>query len=365
MELENLLLRSHSGKILALAKAAKKKGFPLYPAKLDMMASMLTCWEEPTAPATLYFKKKPDGGLRPIFKYGVLRAAQQYLVLWVLAPRLRLHAGQYGVPGRDRTDAIEAAKKRIKEGYRWVIRGDIKSCYPSMNGKKVLERLPGPQAVLRQVILPPSEGHLIYPSEHAALVDEVRGGLPQGAASTPLVAAAALAPVLNELPDVAVVIVYVDDFAIFAASKAAAVETMNTLRKCLRAAPLGNLELKFCAMRHVSEGFGFLGYDILYEDSGGVIASPSPAAFKKLELQLDTVDAGLFPDTQAEKMARLSSWRCSHAAWDGDEFGDCVLIAILSHHFSGDLEGLVQLIHLRAKGTKEKRKEAAPIWGAM
>ena len=162
-QLENLLLRSHSGKVLALARAAGSKKYPLYGAKLEMMANMLSCWEQPSRPATLYFKEKPDGSLRWIFRYGVFRAAQQYLVLRVLAPRLRLHDGQYAVPGRDRTAAIERAKQLIAAGYEWVIRGDVKDCYSSMNGEKALALLPGPSAVLRQVVLPPPGEHLLYP----------------------------------------------------------------------------------------------------------------------------------------------------------------------------------------------------------
>jgi hypothetical protein len=104
---ENWLLKSHTAKTLAVAHAAKKKGHPLYPAKLDIMASTLSCWEQPPGPATFYGKKKPDGDLRGIFSYRVMQAAQQYLVWWTPAPRIRLHHGQYAVAGRDRTAAVE------------------------------------------------------------------------------------------------------------------------------------------------------------------------------------------------------------------------------------------------------------------
>ena len=356
-QLEHLLLNSHSAKALAIAKAADKKKYPLYPAKLEMMAGMLSCWEEPIAPAKLYFKKKPGGDLRSLFKYTVFGAAQQYLVLWVLEPRLRLHEGQYAVPGRDWAAAIEKVKEQIRKGYEWVIRGDIKNCYPSMNGDAVLDMLPGPRAVLRQVILPPMEECITYSSHYAALLDQVRRGLPQGAASTALVAAAVLAPVLDELPDCVVIVLYVDDFAIFAPSKDAAVETMNTLREALWAAPVGNLQLKFCNIHHVAEGFGFLGYHIRGDGEGGVIARPGMTAFEKLEAQLDAVDPTL-PDAHARKVARLHSWRCRYVAWDGDEIGDNSLVAILGHHFSGDLEELVRRVHLRAKKTRDKKAAA-------
>lgn len=48
-QLENWLLKSHTAKILAVAYAAQKKGYPLYPAKLDMMASMLRIPPHPGA----------------------------------------------------------------------------------------------------------------------------------------------------------------------------------------------------------------------------------------------------------------------------------------------------------------------------
>jgi RNA-directed DNA polymerase len=360
--LENLLLKSHSGKVLAVARAAKEKKYPVSPARLDLMASTLSCWEQPAAPATLYFKKKPGGGLRSIFSYRVMQAAQQYLVLWVLAPRLRLHDGQYAVPGRDRTAAVEKAKQLIEAGYDWVIRGDIKDCYPSMNGEKVLACLAGPRAVLRQVILPPLEQHLLYNHKHAALIGKVRRGLPPGAASTALVAAAVLVPVLDGLPDGAAVILYVDDFLIFVSSKAAAVQTMNTLREALWAAPVGNLQLKFCNIHHVVDGFGFLGYHIFRNISGGATARPRAAAVESLYEQLEAIDTDRSSDPFEDKWNRLIGWRCAYAAWDGGESIEDLLIAALSNHFPSDLEKLVQILHLRAQMTREREKAPRPLF---
>jgi hypothetical protein len=70
--------RGLTAKVLALAKAAgnkaarskgaHKKKFKLTLPKLDMSASALSCWEDPSEPAVLYFKKKKkSGGVRPIF----------------------------------------------------------------------------------------------------------------------------------------------------------------------------------------------------------------------------------------------------------------------------------------------------------
>jgi hypothetical protein len=332
----------------AANKKKKKKGAPLYPAKLDMMASMLSCWERPMQPVMLHFKPKSDGGYRPIFDYGVIWAAQQYLVLWLLAPRLRLHQGQYGVPGRDRTAAVERAKQLIADGYEWVIRGDIKNCYPSMNGEEVLARLPGSRAVLRQVLLPPPVGCISYTHGHALHTLKARQGLPPGAASTPLVAAAALAPVLYELPDDVVVILYVDDFAIFAKSKAAAANAMNSLRVALEAAPVGDLRLKFCELHHASKGFTFLGYHIFLNVGGGGSTRPPIAAFHKLDELLETADPGNW-------RSRLIGWRCSYAGWEGgDVLGESWLAAILSQYLSGDLEELIQFLDLRAQKTRTK-----------
>ena len=124
---------------------------------------MLSCWQDPHERATLYFKKKPNGEHRPIFSYGLFRAAQQYMVLPVLEPRLRLHAGQYCLRGRGRNHAMENAKKQILTGNEWVNRADIRNCFPSLKGERVLAMLPGPATVMRTVILPPSEEYLIHP----------------------------------------------------------------------------------------------------------------------------------------------------------------------------------------------------------
>jgi hypothetical protein len=396
-QLENWLLKSHTAKVVALAKAAgnkatrskgaQKKRFKLTPAKLDIMASILSCWEDPSKPAVLYFKKKKSGGVRPIFSYGIIRAAQQYMAVGMLEPRLWLHEGQYALPGRDRTAAIEVSKQLIRDGYHWVIRGDIKNYYPSMNGEEVLEMLPGPRAVLRRIILPPTGKGLSYPSTPLSLILQVRRGLPPGAASTALVAAAALAPVLLVLPGDVVVILYADDFAIFAKSKAAAANAMNALEEALRAAPVGDLRLRFCKLCRVIPGFKFLEYYIFLDENEGQIARPLMADFEKLDERLsamgpwfgplfDTADdvlsfiqsktpspaspssSGFMPKTPAElhadKMACLLNWRCSYAAWDGDEHGDAVLTALLSNHFAGDLEAMLSIIHARAKKTKLK-----------
>jgi hypothetical protein len=275
-------------------------------------------------------------------------AAQQYLVLWLLAPRLRLHPGQYAVPGRDRTAAVERAKQLIADGYEWIIRADIKNCHPAMNGEEILARLPGSRAVLRQVLLPPPMECISFPSGYALHSLKARQGLPPGAASTPLVVAAALAPVLLELPDDVVVILYVDDFAIFAKSKAAAANAMNSLRVALEAAPVGDLRLKFCELHHASKGFTFLGYHIFLNVGGGGSARPPIAAFHKLDELLETADPGNW-------RSRLIGWRCSYAGWEGgDVLGESWLAAILSQYLSGDLEELIQFLDLRAQKTRTK-----------
>jgi hypothetical protein len=50
----------------------------------------------------------------------------------------------------------------------------------------------------------------------------------------------------------------------------------------------------------------------------------------------------------------VRGWRCSYASWEGDEHGDDLLHAILANHFPGDIDELIQSIHLRAQKTKAK-----------
>ena len=78
-----------------------------------------------------------------------------------------------------------------------------------------------------------------------------------------------MVPVLDELTDYAMPSNYGDDFANFAASKADAVMTSKALRSAVGASPAGTLQLKFCSVHHISEGFGFLGYYLFRNVGGG------------------------------------------------------------------------------------------------
>ena len=55
-----------------------------------------------------------------------------------------------------------------------------------------------------------------------------------------------------------------------------------------------------------------------------------------------------------KKVDCLLNWRCSYAAWDCDEHGDAVLIALLSNHFDGDLEAMLSVLHGHVRKTKLK-----------
>lgn len=67
-------------------------------------------------------------------------------------------------------------------------------------------------------------------------------------------------------------------------------------------------------------------------------------------------------DPHGDKMRKLISWRCSYAAWDGDELTEDHLILALSNHFPGDLEELVQKLHLKAKITREREKKPRSLF---
>ena len=67
-------------------------------------------------------------------------------------------------------------------------------------------------------------------------------------------------------------------------------------------------------------------------------------------------------DPHGDKMRNLISWRCLYAAWDGDELTEDHLILALSNHFPGDLEELVQKLHLKAKITREREKKPRSLF---
>jgi hypothetical protein len=140
------------------------------------------------------------------------------------------------------------------------------------------------------------------------------------------------------------------------------VHTMNTLRKALWACPVGHLELKMCKIHYVAEGFRFLGYDILRNESGGATARPLGTAVERLYEQLEALDTAASPGPLQEKWNKLISWRCSYAAWEGDESTDDLLHGAVCNYFPGDLEELLQILHLRAQITREREKKPRPLF---
>src|SRR5262249_47809273 len=141
--------------------------------------------------------------------FGIEHRALQHLVLSVLYAIAELHPLQFATRGV--RDAIAEVMKAMRAGYVHVREIDIKDCYPSFDGDKLVELVPVQKKVIERVLLP-RHLHIVPSKFHHSLsgigpadtgqtelpplekyLAAARRGIPQGSAASPLLAEMLLA----------------------------------------------------------------------------------------------------------------------------------------------------------------------------
>ena len=255
-------LRSFDAKFTATAKAFQKMhpDAKLPKAKLAKIAAHLDPWMGTKEPARVSARPKSSGGHRIVVDFQLENRALQYLVRGALRPwaKQQLHQDQYGMQG-GRDAAIKAAAEALDEGFAWAVTADIKDFYPSINGKQLQKLLPLSEEVIRLVMLSRylrlSLGWRPLAVTTAEFMAQARQGIPQGSATSSLLAEVVLAPLFTALPEGACVINLADNFLILAPSKAEVCSIVNTLRCACKSLPAGPLRLVAKEPRPSTEWF--------------------------------------------------------------------------------------------------------------
>jgi hypothetical protein len=158
-------LRSRDAKDVAAAQAWRKLKPHRRPNanQLPAIAERLNAWDGTTEPVILSFKEKASkpGHFRPLLDFGIENRALQHLVLGALKARADLHPNQYVMKGSH--DAIRRVTELMANGYEYAVEIDIKDCFASFDGEKVLDLLPLPKRVTKSVLLNGSH-NLMYHS---------------------------------------------------------------------------------------------------------------------------------------------------------------------------------------------------------
>ena len=263
-ELQHRYLTNYHFKLAATYEANKKlrrkgRGVPLE--DLPGIAAGLCAREGTQEEVRYYFKQKPSGQGRPILDYGIENRALQKLVNRAMEPFITLHPNQYAYYG-GRDAACQALREAIEDGFKWVTEIDVRDCYPSFDEEKIHNLLPlRERRVVDHVIAATHLNLVPYNPRDWGARSEVRTGLPQGSATSALVAETMLKPTLKTLTDNVHVINYADNIWLLTRTKGEACAS-QTLSDALAHHPAGPLTPRIERIRRVNWGFPFLGYRV-------------------------------------------------------------------------------------------------------
>jgi hypothetical protein len=270
-------LQSYDARLVATVAAYRAMKPWRRPAigRLPEIASELNAWRGTQEKVALRWKPKKNDphSFRPILEFGIEHRSLQYLVREGLRARCSLDPNQYATHG-GREAAIASVRDAMLAGYQHIAEIDIKSFFPNIIEKGALELLPIHRRVIEVVIL---SKHLNFapcnllfggdasPEKDDALggnIAEARRGIPQGSATSSLVAEALLAPVLAQISVCGPVISYSDNFLVFGKSKQEVVSMIKALRSALTAHPAGPFTPNEPKIYSPEQSVGFLGYSV-------------------------------------------------------------------------------------------------------
>jgi RNA-directed DNA polymerase len=270
---------------------------------------------------------KSDGKMRPLGIPTMTDRAMQALYLLGLDPIEETLADRnsYGFrPNRCCADAIAQCHNLLKgpDGPRWVLEGDIKSCYDRISHDWLLANVPMDRAILRKWL---KAGFL-----EKAVLFATTEGTPQGGIISPALANRAL----DGLEDLLAkrfggkrgrrgkgnkvhLVRYADDFIITGTSEVLLEHGVKPLvAQFLKERGL-ELSHEKTRITRVEDGFDFLGQTVRRFDDGKVVIKPSKKSVKAFLAKVREVIKGQGGHCTAGELiaalnARIKGWAMYH-----------------------------------------------------
>jgi len=314
--LQRLLLKSTANKLLSIRRVTQQNHGRYTPGVdkviIDTDKGRENLYRQLTKSTTynphpvkrVYIPKK-NGKNRPLGLPSIIDRCWQAIVKSALEPywEAKFEATSYGFrPGRSAHDAIQKifCIARAGKSRQWVLDADIKSAYDCINHSflmKLIKGFPGRSMIYKWLKAGVMENNCYSPTEV---------GTPQGGIISPLLANIAFHGMENalgieywkdnvlKLKCPYMLVRYADDFVVFAKSQVSCLEAKEKLQHFLAERGLQLSEEK-THVRHLTEGFDFLGFNIKHYATRGkkrgyvLLCKPSKMSVRSYKQQMKQV----------------------------------------------------------------------------
>lgn len=295
--LQHLLTRSFYAKAIAVKRVTENQGsqtpgvdksiWDTPQKKAEAIAALKQRGYHPLPLRRIYIPKS-NGKMRPLGIPCVSCRAMQALYLLALDPVAETLADQhsYGFrPNRSCADAMERCFTLFsrKNAPQWILEGDIAGCFDAISHTWLLDHIPMEKTMLKKWLKAGyMEKLVLHPTEE---------GTPQGGIISPVLANLALDGLERALEEIirpttrkgqkAMIhlIRYADDFLISGNSKELLEQEIKPGVEAFMKMRGLQLSAEKTVIRHISEGFDFLGQHV-QKYNGKLLIKPSPKNVK-------------------------------------------------------------------------------------
>lgn len=297
-------LNSFGAKLAAVQRANRRRKLNdrLDTKTVRTIAAGLDAWQGANEPVLVHQKPKtsnPDS-FRTYMAFGIQNKALQYLVLRLLEQVACIAPYQYILRGGSHA-CIKHVAKAMSTGPVWAVEVDVVDCYPSFDGKKLMDLLPIPKEVTENVLISQhlnlKGGNLAgitksgpfgpagdpkAPMALEGMLAAARRGIPQGSAVSPFIAETMLAIALGEVPKLGDIAAYGDNSLLLAKEESDMVTMMEALETAFKAHPVGLLTPKRKVF-HPGQPVESLGHCLTPQPGGKIRIEPSQQNCEEFE----------------------------------------------------------------------------------
>jgi RNA-directed DNA polymerase len=318
--LQRLLTHSYSGKALAVKRVTENRGkrtpgvdgetWNTLRQKVAAIHRLRQRGYKPQPLRRVYIPKKHSPKLRPLSIPAMLDRAMQALYLLALAPVAETTGDESSYGFRPRRSTADALQKCFfllsrRKSAKWVLEGDIRSCFDRISHEWLLANVPMDRLILRKWLKAGfMDKRTLYPSTD---------GTPQGGIISPTLANLALdglqALLRQNFPvrshQKVNLVKYADDFIITGASREVLEQQVRPLVERFLAERGLELSPDKTVITHVEQGFDFLGKNVrMYRDK--LLIKPSKASVHSVVRQARLVIRGAGCLTAGQLICQLN-----------------------------------------------------------